>query len=425
MGLSLAALLIGMAGTAYGQGLTWPGAALTRMVEGARWRLGALRANAAFTLASSGYDSDVFYGYFGDAVPDWTFAAGAPVQILLPLSKNVVLDLVDTPQYLFYLDTKGERSVNNTFPGQIHAGLEKVYLQAGGGLSDVRRRFSPELDINVREKRDSVDGTFLWQASKAASIAILYERAQYDYGDAEYLGTNLSEMLSRDEDHVDVIAYIQPGPGMRLLLDGQFGVFAFTGATSGNRDAKSYGVFGGAEFIPNLEEMPIGSGLRGGFKLGYIRLDLADPGLRDGSGFAGEANVSMDLTNKTSLQLFFSRGFQFSIFSGATYYLATAYRAGLLQRLSRRAVLSYDVFFGRAFYPRDGDIQGRGDRFVAHAVSLDLRLARHLGVVLMGTFGQRARDGGEIIRDRYFIGLGLTYGFPGSGVRSLLGELVR
>ncbi len=217
-----------------------------------------------------------------------------------------------SPQYVFYLDTKGERCVNNTFRGQVHVALERVYLQAGGGMSDVRRRFSPELDINVREKRDSADGTFLWQASKTASLAILYERSKYDYGDAEYLDSNLSEMLNRNEDHVDVIAYIQPGPGTRLLLDGQYGLFAFTGATSGVRDAKSYGIFGGAEFIPGVGETPIGSGLRGGFKLGYTRLDLVDPGLRDGSGFAGEANVAADLTNRTSLQLFFSRGFQFS-----------------------------------------------------------------------------------------------------------------
>ena len=424
-GFALTAWLIGTAGTARGQGLTWPGAALTRMLDGAHWRIGVLRANAAFTLASSGYDSDVFYGYFGDPVPDWTFAAGAPVQILVPLSKNVVLDLADSPQYVFYLDTKGERCVNNTFRGQVHVALKRVYLQAGGGMSDVRRRFSPELDINVREKRDSADGAFLWQASKAASLAILYERSKYDYGDAEYLGSNLSEMLNRNEDHVDVIAYIQPGPGTRLLLEGQYGLFAFTGAPSGVRDAKSYGIFGGAEFIPRTGETPIGSGLRGGFKLGYIRLDLEDPGLRDGSGFAGEANVAADLTNRTSLQLFFSRGYQFSIFSGATYYLATTYRAGLSQLLSRKAVLSYDVSLGRAVYPRDGDIQGQGDRFVAHAVSLNLRLARHLGVVLMGTFGRRARVGSEITRDRYFVGLGLTYGHPGSGIPSLLGELVR
>jgi hypothetical protein len=166
-------------------------------------------------------------------------------------------------------------------------------------------------------------------------------------------------------------------------------------------------------------------GMRGGFKVGYIRLDVADPGLRDGSGFAGEADVSADLTNRTSVQLFLSRGFQFSVFSGATYYLSTIYRAGLTQSLSRRSTLSYDVSFGRASYPGEGEALVPLDRYTTHSFSLSVRMARHLSVAFLGTLGRRARESGSLPSNRRFFGLSLAYGFPGSGLGSLVGELTR
>ena len=88
-----------------GQGNTWAGTSLAQMVEAARWRFGTLRVNAAFSLSNAGYDSDVLYGYTAEPVPDYTLSAGSTVQVLLPLSKKVVLDIFDSPQYVFYLDT--------------------------------------------------------------------------------------------------------------------------------------------------------------------------------------------------------------------------------------------------------------------------------------------------------------------------------
>ena len=182
------------------QGNTWAGINLGQMIDAARLRLGALRLNASFELANAGYDSDVYFGYLDEAVPDYTFSAGLPVQVLLPLSKKVVLDVSDTPQYLFYLDTERERAWNNSFQGLIHFALDEIYLQAGLESANVRRRLSPELDANVREKRNGINGLALWQISRMTSLALIYGGAEYSYTDAEFLGENISEMLSRRED---------------------------------------------------------------------------------------------------------------------------------------------------------------------------------------------------------------------------------
>jgi hypothetical protein len=426
--LALVIWLAGATGTAHGQGNTWPGLGLSQMVEGAGWRLGPLRFNGAFTLSNAGYDTDVYYQYLGeDPAPDWTFAAGTPVQILLPLGKKIVVDITDSPQYLFYVDTVRERAWNNTLRGQIHFPLKRVYAQVGGGMADVRRRLSLELDINVREKRVGLDGLFLWQLSQATSIAFFYERAKYDYGNAEYMGELLADSLNREVDLVDTIAYVQSGRRTRLYLDGQYGNYAFMGGASEERDAKSYGIFGGVEFLPMVAGSRGRAGLRGGLKLGYMRLNLANPALTDGSGFAGEADVSLNLTHRTSVQAAFSRGFQFSIYSGATYYLSTLYRAGLSHNLSRRAALSYDASFGSSSYPDVGDFQNLGgDRYSAHTLSLIVRATRYLNMTLFGTLGRRVRPSADVTtRYRSFFGLNLVYGSLGNTMPSLIGEMVR
>jgi len=407
------------------QGNTWAGINLGQMIDAARLRLGALRLNASFELANAGYDSDVYFGYLDEAVPDYTFSAGLPVQVLLPLSKKVVLDVSDTPQYLFYLDTERERAWNNSFQGLVHFALDAIYLQAGLESANVRRRLSPELDANVREKRDGYNGLALWQLSRMTSLALIYGGAEYRYSDAEYLGTNIADRLGRREDFFDFVTYVQPGPRTRIFVDGQFGTYKFTATEAANRNAKSYAFFGGIEFIPRAGEVLQRMGIRGSASLGYTRFDIDEPGVPDGSGITGRADVSFEFLKKTTGRLTFSRGFQFSIYSGASFYLMTRYGAGIARRLSRRASLNYDFSYTNNDYPGDSGFEGVNNRFLSHSFSLDLRLARNLDLTLLGSFSQRTRYATDPVRNRNFIGMSLTYGFRRVGMSAPVGGLSR
>lgn len=422
--IALLAWLVLLPSPAFGQGDTWAGASLAQMVEGARWRLGALRVNAAFSLSNVGYDSDVYYGYTAEPVPDYTFSAGTTVQVLMPLSKKVVLDIFDSPQYMFYLDSKNERAWNNTFRGQVHFAFDRVYVQLGGGLSNVRYRLSPELNINVRQKQDSLDGLILWQVSRRASLAFVYGSAKYDLGEAEFGGVSLSDQLNRKEDYFDFITYIEPSPRVRFFVDGQYGSYAFTKEEFRSRDARSYGIFGGFEFIPKPGEQLATVGFVGSLRLGYQRLDVIDSRFVDGSGFTGAADVSVSLMKRNVAHAFFSRGFQFSVFSGSSYYLATAYGGGISRLLSRKASLSYDISFGRSLYPGSGAPEGFLNRYTTHTFGLNLRLARHLSLDFLGTLGRRILDSSGLARNRNFFGFNLVYGSagrtmsaPGGGMR--------
>ena len=419
--IAMLAWLVLLPRPVFGQGNTWAGASLAQMVEAARWRVGAFKVNAAFSLSNVGYDSDVLYGYTVEPVPDFTLSAGSTVQVLLPLSKKVVLDIFDSPQYVFYLETENERAWNNTFGGHVHFAFDRVYMHLGGGLSDVRYRLSSELNVNVRQKQDSLDGLVLWQVSKRASLAFVYGSAKYDVGEAELGGVSLTDSLDRKEDYFDFITYIQPSPTVRFSLDGQYGKYAFTNAEFQNRDARSYGVFGGIEFIPKIGEQLAKVGIEGSFSLGYQRLDIIDPSFVDGSGFTGAADVSVAFLKKNTARAFFSRGFEYSVYSGSSFYLSTAYGGGISRLLSRKVTFSYDISLGQSSYPADGAAgegapQGIRDLYTMHSFSLDIRLARYLSLTFLGTLGKRSIDQTGVAINRNFFGFSLVYGSAGGAM---------
>ena len=65
-----------------------------------------------------------------------------------------------------------------------------------------------------------------------ASFSVSYGWTKYDYGDAEYLGTILARMLDREEQAINLAAYLQPGARTRLSLGGHWGMFELTGGAS-------------------------------------------------------------------------------------------------------------------------------------------------------------------------------------------------
>jgi hypothetical protein len=417
---ALLAWLFMLPGPVFGQGNTWAGTSLAQMVEAARWRLGTLRVNAALALTNAGYDSDIYFGYLDEAVPDYTFTAGVPVQVLLPLSKKVVLEVFDSPQYLFYLGTIRERAWNNIFRGKVHFAFDRFYIQAGGGLSNIRQRLSPELNINIRQKEDSLNGTILWQVSRVISLGLLYVGSQFDYGNAEFGGTSIADALNRKESYFDFVAYLQPNSRVRFFVDGQYGTYAFTEAASSFKGTRSYGVFGGLAFVPREGESRPVEPVQGSISLGYKLFDILDPLRADGSGFVGAVDVSAGLFKKTTGRAFISRDFAFSVYSSGTFLLSTNYGGGVSRQLSRRATFSYDLSFSQSAYPQEdpgsGIPTGQGYRYTTHSFRLSIRLARNLAITFLGTLSEGILDNSGLAKNRKFFGLNMVYGFAAGAI---------
>jgi hypothetical protein len=413
----LALFSLGLAAErAWAWGNTWPGIALEQAYQAARWRAGLLRGYAALTLDNAGYDSDIYYGYLAEKTPDYTFGVGPMVRLMLPVSRKLVFDVSGFPQYLFYFKTDKERTFNYRFNGQAHFVFDRVYMSAGGGLSNMKMRLSPELNVNVRIKEDSLNGLLFGQLAKGSAVALQYSGAWLDYGDAAYGTIPLAVTLNRNEHRLDLLGYFQRTPGTRFFLAGQFGYYRFSSPLSRFKDTRSYAVYGGVEFIPRTGVEFRSPRVHGRFNLGYAYFDVIEPGRRDGMGLTGNTDVTVDLDPKTSFRAFFSRGFQFSAYSDLAFYNMTSYGGGLTRLLSRHASVDYTLAFGRSTYPEgDGGIPsaGREMKYTAHSLRLSLQLARALRASLFGTLGRRTRLEVEPAVNRYFVGCSLMYGYSG------------
>ena len=302
-------------------------------------------------LRDVGYDSDIYYGLFVDSVPDGTFSAGVPVQLLLSLNKTTVLDLYDSPRYDFYLNTKHERAWNNTFRGQAHFALSKVYIRLGGELDDNRRRLSQELYVNIREKINRIDAFALWQASRATSLALLYDRSYFDYGNAEFGGIGLAETINRRVDALEFVTFIQAAPHFRFFVDGQYADYFFTAVSSQFKNTRSYAFFGGFVSVIQADSPNRVGRIDGYARMGYMNFNVREIGQPDGTGLVGDVDLSVGIFKLTTARIFYSKGFDFSIYAAATFFAEQSYGIGLDHLLSRRTSLSYDLTFGRSSYP--------------------------------------------------------------------------
>jgi hypothetical protein len=417
----LALSMIG--GQAFGWGNTWMGAGLEQAINGAPWKIGILRYYAAFQLNNAGYDSDIYFGMFEKRVPDWTLSAGPDLRVLLPLKNKVVFDISESPRYLFFLKTDRERAWNNAFSGNVHVVLNRFYFQAGAEWSNVKERLSTELNMNIRLKDETLSGLMFWQPSRGTSFALRYQKSKFTYENQTSESVNIGEALNRTESFLDLLAYLQQQSNTRIYLDAQYGSYVFAQRTaSSGRDSRSYGISGGVQFLPPATGFrDETSGIRGNISVGYKLLDVLDPLRKDYSGLAGNVGVSTGIMKLTAFRLFFSMGPQFSTYTVRTYYLQTTVGAGLSRALSRKVLLTYDFGYGRNSYPAGETETGTplekfADRYTTHAVQLNVRLRRDLQISLLGNMGRRHSEISiRPVSSRAFIGLSLTYGYPGGG----------
>lgn len=414
-------------GAIYGQDTTWAGAGLAAMVEAARWRLGILRVNAALELSSVGYNSDIYYGQFPKPVPDGTLSTSAPVQVFFPLNKRIVLDFFDRPRYDFYLTTDRERAWNNTLSGLIHFDFNKLYFRTGGELANNRRRYSQELDIPIREVANRLEGLVLWQTSRVTSLSLLMAGTKFDYSGDENTGQSVAETLNRKEVSFDLATYVQPNPRFRYFVNGRYGNFVFAAPGSSFKNSRSYAVLGGFTSVIQEEAPDRVGGIVGTASLGYSYFNVLDVGQADGSGFIGNVNLTMGILRLTTARIFYSRGFQFSIYSGTTYYVQQAYGLGIGRMMSRKSSISYDLYVGRSSYPPTdtGEPSGEPRRITAHTLSLNMALSRNLRFTFYGSVGQKVILATDQARNRAFIGFNLVYGTSAAAISSPLGGISR
>jgi hypothetical protein len=406
----LKAVLILLLATGGRTGLaeTWKGKDLRWQMEQARWKFGPLWIRPVIVLTNVGYDTNV-YGTSYNQVKDYTLTAGPGFTVYLPLKKKVVFKFYESPQYVYFFETRRERTWNNYLNGEVNFALNKIFITAGMGYSQARERWNTEIDIRPRRKEASLQASALWQMTKKSSFAVGFRRARYEYENLYYEWFNVRDQLNREENCVNGTAYYQLSSRTRFFVDGEYGFFNFMNP-SNFRDSKSYGLYGGFEFSPFGK-------VRGRVKLGYKFFDSIAPNRKDYKGLVGDTNVSVRLLRVLSVRGSYRRDVQFSLWYDNTYFLENRAGGGASLYFLKKFRLDYDYGLGRNIYPGGQSPSGdspslkRRDDYTIHSMGLYFRLKKNIGLGLIASRWRRDSNLEWEDDTRDFLGLNLTYDF--------------
>lgn len=378
---------------------------LQSMWQDARINIGPFRMKMTLFLNDAGYDSNVYRTYY-DPIEDWTFTTGPAFSVYLPLKKRILFLFHESPQYVYFRETKHERTWNHYFNGEVHFYINRFLFSFGKGYSDARQRWNTEIDIRPRLKTDSLMGAVLWQISKKTSFSLRYRHIEYDYENIEYEGINIRRQLNRKGNYINFTGYYQLSYRIKVFVDFEHGIFEFE-SPQNFRDSKSWGVYSGVEFSPF-------GVFQGRINLGYTSVYTLDTERKIFEGIAGDAGVSLLLLKHFKVRALYTRGVIFSL--GATYFLIERYGGGVSFYLFKNIRLDYDCNMGSLSYPEkqfiaDSSWIGREHNLETHSVGVYFRLKENIGIGVTASRWIREYPLALKVSKRDMFGLNLTYDF--------------
>ena len=390
---------------AYGK--TWMGMNLEYAVRQAALKIGPFRVRATLTLSDAGYDSNV-YRTPTNPVKDYSVTAGPAFSIYLPIKKKLIVSVYESPQYVYFLETKRERTWNNYLSGQASFAFQRIYLSAGAGLTVAREIWNTEIDIRPRRTERSLKGDALWQVSRKTSFQLGFRESNFDYEDVSLGDTNIKDTLNRRERYLNGSLYLQLTGKIRGGIEYELGRFDFQNPAS-PRNSESQAIYGKMDLAPR------------GIISGRVRIGMEDFRLRSGPrtnlrGIAGDTDVSIKLGQRMKLRGSYARDVQFSAWFGYAYFIENRTGAGASFYLFRKIRLDYDYFTGKNFYPM-GSLTGEGpdtertDDSRTHRLGIYYRIKDRIGFGLTMNWWQRDSTQAWISGKRTFVGANLIYDF--------------
>jgi len=383
---------------------TWKARELRLAWERAAWKFGPVRVQPAIIIRDAGYDSNIYYQ--PEAVSDFWVTAGPGIDAYLMAKRRVIIHLFESPQYVFFLKTKRERTWNNYFSGDVSLSLNRFLLTAGGSLNNARERWNTEIDIRPRRKEERGYITLLYQRSYRLSFELTATKINYDYESIEYGSVNIGERLSHFEYFWTGKLYYRLNPRIQFFLEGELGRFDFKSPSSPG-DSHSQTLYSGFEFSPTGR-------IRGRIRVGYKKFDAVAGELPDFKGLVGDTSLSWSLLRPLVLRGSYRRDVDFSVWSYSPFYVGNSWSTGFSFYFLRRK-FRFDYTYSRLEnrYPL-GEVPGsepRRDDYTLNSIGIYYRIKKVIGVGI--TAGLWTRDINVLNWDakRKFVGLNLTYEF--------------
>ena len=292
--------------------------------ENARVRMGPFSVRPTLIIRDVGIDSNVFNAS-GTAEEDFSFTAGAKVDVGLRLDR-VLATYSSSYEYMYFQKFKSERGSNRASNGRVDFLLGRLRPFVTGSLVDSNER--PNAEIDARAHRREVGygagaGLLLFTRT---TLNGSYRHATSTYADDEYFsGVLLADALNTESETIEGSLEFELTPLTSLALNVGRVEDRFRRSPDRDAETRRYGVT--LTFEP-------GALISGRAQISYRQFDPQSSQIPDKSGIAAAVALSSSFRDQTRVVINLDHDIRYSFADVTPYYLSTAARATLTQRIA-------------------------------------------------------------------------------------------
>jgi hypothetical protein len=372
-------------------------------IERARIHLGRLGLTPSMALTGLGIDSNVF-NEFEDPKSDFRFTVSPQLDAWLRAGRSR-LHVGGRSDLWYFHRYSSERSADYAANARFEVRGARVLPWFNGSLVAGRQRLGYEIDLRYRGVTGQLEGGVDVRVAGRTRVGLTARHVNYDHESADFLGSNLREVLDRSTDGLGLQVKHALTPLTTVVLSGERSRdrFQFTP----ERDSDSWRVETGFD----LSSFALIAG-RG--RIGYRRFTGTGAALPSYAGVVASVAASSTLAGRTHIEVTTERDINYSWELSYPYYVLTGAMLTVTPQLTPRwdirgrvgtQHLAYRAAVGVLELPLD-----RVDTFGVMGAGIGFRIAPD---VRIGIDVDRERRESPVRRRAYEAfrtGLSVTYG---------------
>jgi hypothetical protein len=371
--------------------------------ENARLQMGPISVRPTLIIRDVGVDSNVFNAS-GTAEQDFSFTAGAKVDVGMRLNR-ILATYSSTYEYMYFQKFKSERGSNRASNGRLDFLLGRLRPYVTASMVDSHER--PNVEVDARAHRREVGygagaGLLLFTHT---TLNGSYRHSTSTYADGEvFSGIMLADTLNTESKTMEGSLEFELTPLTSLAVNVTRIEDHFRRSPDRDADTRRYGV------ILTFDPAALISGRAA---ISYRQFDPRSALIPDRSGVAAAVALSSSFRDRTRLVVNLDHDIRYSFADLTPYYLSTAARATVTQRIAGPLDLQVVGGTERLEYEPRTDVLGaaRADRLRTLGGGIGYNLGENSRLAVNVEHTQRFSpiDARRYTRRRLYGSL--TYGF--------------
>ena len=371
--------------------------------ETARIRMGPVAVRPTFILRDVGVDSNVF-NENGAPQEDFSATTGAKLDFGVRLNR-IVASAASTFEYIYFQEFKSERGSNRGADGRVDVLLGRFRPYALGSIKDSHERPNAEIDARAHRRESRYGGGAALELFAHTSITAGYRRSAATYADDEvFNGVALADALNVETDTISGGVELELTPLTTISFDAEHVQDRFPRSPNRDADTRRYGAT--VTFQPAAL-------ISGRATVAYRDFKPLSGDVPENNGVAAAVALAYAFRDQMRVTLNLDHDLRYSFAEVTPYYLATAARLSLTQRI--HGPVDVQLFGGAdrlQYEPREGTVEaGRADRVRLVGGGIGYRLGDYSRISINIEHTERTSPVEERRYTRRRILGSLTYGF--------------